>query len=181
MHSGNHAVFRCLATQEGQTSTPASLRLDDSAVEALIRWYCRESGVRNLEKHIEKLYRKVAVKIAARVESAAAKLALPAVSSAAAVAPHAVEIPPAADLESATESGSPAATAAAPVSTSTPAVGALPEVPADPIGAMGLTSSDLFEDDEDWVISDKNLADYVGKPTFTSDRCVCMFDGGACV
>jgi len=30
----------------------------------LIRWYCREAGVRNLSKHIEKVYRKAAFKIA---------------------------------------------------------------------------------------------------------------------
>lgn len=29
--------------------TPASLKLTEDAVESLIRWYCREAGVRNLE------------------------------------------------------------------------------------------------------------------------------------
>ncbi|BEI86253.1 hypothetical protein CcaverHIS002_0605400 [Cutaneotrichosporon cavernicola] len=33
------------------------------AIETLIRWYCRESGVRNLKKHIDKIYRKAAFKI----------------------------------------------------------------------------------------------------------------------
>lgn len=33
------------------------------AVEALIRWYCREAGVRNLQKHIEKLCRKLAMRV----------------------------------------------------------------------------------------------------------------------
>jgi len=32
-------------------------------VKALIKNYCRESGVRNLQKHIEKIYRKVAYKV----------------------------------------------------------------------------------------------------------------------
>ncbi|KAK7595172.1 hypothetical protein V9T40_001605 [Parthenolecanium corni] len=35
----------------------------DDAVLALIKSYCRESGVRNLQKHIEKVIRKVAMKI----------------------------------------------------------------------------------------------------------------------
>ncbi|XP_025077130.1 lon protease homolog, mitochondrial-like isoform X1 [Pomacea canaliculata] len=35
----------------------------DDALHSLIRSYCRESGVRNLQKHIEKIYRKAALKI----------------------------------------------------------------------------------------------------------------------
>lgn len=30
-------------------STPASLKLEEDAINSLIRWYCREAGVRNLE------------------------------------------------------------------------------------------------------------------------------------
>lgn len=37
--------------------------LQDSAIEELINKYCRESGVRNLKKQIEKVYRKSALKI----------------------------------------------------------------------------------------------------------------------
>ena len=37
--------------------------LKDEAVEELIKSYCRESGVRNLKKQIEKVYRKAALKI----------------------------------------------------------------------------------------------------------------------
>ena len=29
--------------------------LEPEAIEELIKWYCRESGVRNLQKHIEKV------------------------------------------------------------------------------------------------------------------------------
>lgn len=39
------------------------ISLEPAAIEALIRYYCRESGVRNLKKHIEKIYRKAAFKI----------------------------------------------------------------------------------------------------------------------
>lgn len=31
------------------------ITLDPAAIEALIRYYCRESGVRNLKKHIDKV------------------------------------------------------------------------------------------------------------------------------
>ncbi|VVD05234.1 unnamed protein product [Leptidea sinapis] len=39
------------------------LELSPTALHSLIRSYCRESGVRNLQKHIEKIARKVAFKI----------------------------------------------------------------------------------------------------------------------
>lgn len=39
------------------------MTLRDNAIEKLIHEYCRESGVRNLQKQIEKLFRKAALKI----------------------------------------------------------------------------------------------------------------------
>lgn len=41
----------------------ADIVIEPEAIEALIRYYCRESGVRNLKKHIDKIYRKSAYKI----------------------------------------------------------------------------------------------------------------------
>ncbi|KAL1949565.1 hypothetical protein VTO73DRAFT_8446 [Trametes versicolor] len=41
----------------------ADVQLEPSAVDVLIKYYCRESGVRNLKKHIDKIYRKAALKI----------------------------------------------------------------------------------------------------------------------
>ncbi|XP_041980919.1 lon protease homolog, mitochondrial [Aricia agestis] len=51
--------------------TEAQLQLRDDALDALIRSYCRESGVRNLQKHIEKIARKVAYKIVSGAAEAA--------------------------------------------------------------------------------------------------------------
>ncbi|CAG0909364.1 unnamed protein product, partial [Cyprideis torosa] len=39
------------------------VRITDEALHLLIKSYCRESGVRNLQKHIEKIFRKSAYKI----------------------------------------------------------------------------------------------------------------------
>ena len=39
------------------------IQIKESALLTLIKSYCRESGVRNLQKHIEKVIRKVAFKI----------------------------------------------------------------------------------------------------------------------
>lgn len=41
----------------------ANVELTDNAVIALMKNYCRESGVRNLKKHIEKIYRKAALNV----------------------------------------------------------------------------------------------------------------------
>ncbi|KAI0833583.1 ATP-dependent protease La [Trametes gibbosa] len=41
----------------------ADVQLEPAAVDTLIKYYCRESGVRNLKKHIDKIYRKAALKI----------------------------------------------------------------------------------------------------------------------
>lgn len=41
----------------------ANVSLSDEAIDELIKSYCRESGVRNLKKQIEKVYRKSALKI----------------------------------------------------------------------------------------------------------------------
>uniref|UniRef100_A0A0N5BV13 Lon protease homolog, mitochondrial n=1 Tax=Strongyloides papillosus TaxID=174720 RepID=A0A0N5BV13_STREA len=44
------------------------LDIKDNALDRMIRQYCRESGVRNLQKHIEKIFRKAAIEIARRPE-----------------------------------------------------------------------------------------------------------------
>lgn len=43
--------------------TPEQVTITDEALHTLIRSYCRESGVRNLQKHVEKVVRKVAYKL----------------------------------------------------------------------------------------------------------------------
>ncbi|KAJ1923246.1 ATP-dependent Lon protease pim1 [Tieghemiomyces parasiticus] len=48
-----------------------NVQLEPEAVAALIRAYCRESGVRNLKKHVDKIYRKAALRIAEEVGEAA--------------------------------------------------------------------------------------------------------------
>jgi Lon-like ATP-dependent protease len=41
----------------------ADVVLEQAAIDTLIKYYCRESGVRNLKKHIDKIYRKTAFKL----------------------------------------------------------------------------------------------------------------------
>ncbi|EXJ80653.1 lon protease like, mitochondrial [Capronia epimyces CBS 606.96] len=56
---------RYLAPQAKELSglKDADVNLEESAIEELINKYCRESGVRNLKKQIEKVFRKSALKI----------------------------------------------------------------------------------------------------------------------
>ncbi|KAI8992637.1 ATP-dependent protease La [Pilobolus umbonatus] len=44
-----------------------NVNLTSDAIDALIRNYCRESGVRNLKKHIDKVFRKAAFKVVEKV------------------------------------------------------------------------------------------------------------------
>ncbi|BES94144.1 Lon protease homolog, mitochondrial [Nesidiocoris tenuis] len=53
--------------------TPTQIELNDEALNTIIKSYCRESGVRNLQKHIEKVNRKVAYKV---VRKEAAKVSV---------------------------------------------------------------------------------------------------------
>lgn len=56
---------RYLAPQAREASGlgSADVVLERDAVDVLIKYYCRESGVRNLKKHIDKIYRKAALKV----------------------------------------------------------------------------------------------------------------------
>uniref|UniRef100_A0A1I8BYA3 Lon protease homolog n=1 Tax=Meloidogyne hapla TaxID=6305 RepID=A0A1I8BYA3_MELHA len=53
---------KCALTEE-------KLVVTDEAINTLIRSYCRESGVRNLEKHLEKIFRKAAFRIVSSEEN----------------------------------------------------------------------------------------------------------------
>ncbi|CAE7600035.1 unnamed protein product, partial [Symbiodinium sp. KB8] len=46
----------------------APAEIEEAAIESLIRWYCREAGVRNLQKHIERVCRKLATKVVEQLE-----------------------------------------------------------------------------------------------------------------
>ena len=50
------------------TSLPDGISIERSAIESLARWYAREAGVRNLQKYIEKICRKLALQIVAEDE-----------------------------------------------------------------------------------------------------------------
>ncbi|XP_004302240.1 PREDICTED: lon protease homolog 1, mitochondrial [Fragaria vesca subsp. vesca] len=50
-------------TREACGIEPEQVDMTNAALLALIENYCREAGVRNLQKHIEKIYRKIALRL----------------------------------------------------------------------------------------------------------------------
>ncbi|PKA54950.1 Lon protease like, mitochondrial [Apostasia shenzhenica] len=51
------------STREACGIKPNQVEVTDAALLELIENYCREAGVRNLQKHIEKIYRKIALQL----------------------------------------------------------------------------------------------------------------------
>jgi Lon-like ATP-dependent protease len=51
-------------------NVPSTVGISKDAIESLVRWYCREAGVRNLSKHIDKITRKIALQVVAEDEGA---------------------------------------------------------------------------------------------------------------
>ncbi|XP_038980261.1 lon protease homolog, mitochondrial-like [Phoenix dactylifera] len=54
------------STREACGIKPDQVQVTDAALLALIENYCREAGVRNLQKQIEKIYRKIALQLVRR-------------------------------------------------------------------------------------------------------------------
>ncbi|KAI1180724.1 lon protease [Nemania sp. FL0916] len=120
-----------------------NVSLSDQAIDELIKSYCRESGVRNLKKQIEKVYRKSALKI---VQDLGEEV-LPESEALTEDGKAAME-----ESEKANKSKEPASEASENETTEKPRVAL--KVP----------------DSVNVVIDKENLKDYVGPPIFTSDR-----------
>ena len=146
---------------EKQTGvTPAQLFVEDGALQALIRGHCREAGVRNLQKHVEQIYRKAAYQIVTKgVDTAAAE--------AQALTDAALRKQGISPAEFAERSNA-AAAAVAPTAAPT-AVADVPVAAAasDAAAAAAPPSTARI------VVTAENLHSFVGQPIFTSDR---MYD-----
>lgn len=147
------------AAKEAAGLKDADVQLTDEAIEELIKSYCRESGVRNLKKQIEKVYRKSALKIVQELgeevlpeEEALTDEGKSAKQEAEKKADEAV-----AAAEEPSERGGEAAAAAAD--------GDGAKATAErPRRALKVPDSVHVE------IGKDNLTDYIGPPVFTSDR-----------
>jgi ATP-dependent Lon protease len=125
----------------------ANVKLSDEAIEELIKSYCRESGVRNLKKQIEKVYRKSALKIVQDL----GEDALPEEKALTEEGKAALE-------ESAKEKKTADTDPASAATASEKETTEQPRVPLKLPDTVQVT------------INKENLKDYVGPPVFTSDR-----------
>ncbi|KAK5628367.1 hypothetical protein RRF57_004082 [Xylaria bambusicola] len=121
-----------------------NVALSDQAIEELIKSYCRESGVRNLKKQIEKVYRKSALKIVQDLGE---------------------EVLP--EAEALTEDGKAAMAESEKVSDAKEPIS--PEATEKATTEKPRVALKV-PDSVNIVIDKENLKDYVGPPIFTSDR-----------
>ncbi|KAL8710604.1 MAG: hypothetical protein Q9220_004828 [cf. Caloplaca sp. 1 TL-2023] len=125
-----------------------AVNLDKAAIEELIKSYCRESGVRNLKKQIEKVYRKSALNIIRDVGEA--------------------DDSSLAESAAFTEEGKKAAEASAKNNETTDVKDTPQNIDKEttPHPRIALKVPDTVN----VTIDRSNLKDYVGPPVFTSDR-----------
>ncbi|KAJ4886115.1 hypothetical protein Rs2_25863 [Raphanus sativus] len=117
---------------------PEQVDVSDAALLSLIENYCREAGVRNLHKHIEKIYRKIALKLVRQRAS--------------------TQVPE--DTKTLAKTDSESSETSAEVST----------VLTDESATKTEQSGVVAETVEKVMIEESNLADYVGKPVFHTDK-----------
>ena len=162
------------------------LRLEDSALESLIQGYCRESGVRNLQKHVEKICRKVALKVVRAGESLAGTRAegeatpeadvtgpttptvTVTVTTAAVAEPETKfdhELREAAGAAKATIGG-----AATPADAEASSTSSTSTSTSTSTSSTSSTAAEAAKSFETIVIGADQLHEYVGKATFTSER-----------
>lgn len=132
----------------------ADVNLSEEAIEELIKSYCRESGVRNLKKQIEKVYRKSALKIVQELGEEVLPEEDALTDEAKAVLEAEKKAQEAAAAEG-KESGSETSSSEPGEEVKTT------EKPRKPL---------RVPDSVHIVIGKDNLNDYVGPPVFTSDR-----------
>ncbi|KAL8771062.1 MAG: hypothetical protein Q9209_003481 [Squamulea sp. 1 TL-2023] len=123
-----------------------AVNLDKAAIEELIKSYCRESGVRNLKKQIEKVYRKSALNIIRDVGEG--------------------EGTPLAESNALTEEGKKAQEESAKDDADVRETPQAIEKETTPNPRVQLKVPDSVN----ITIDRSNLKDYVGPPVFTSDR-----------
>lgn len=165
-------------TREACGIKSEEVEVTDAALLALIENYCREAGVRNLQKHIEKIYRKIALQLVRQGASNE-----PAIAEVQVVEPEEALVECADDLSiNAVESE----TGAEPVEdssheqttdTSIEADTVPTDLPADqPSDSKDATDTKKIQESEATktiekvVVDSPNIADFVGKPVFHAER-----------
>jgi len=140
--------------------TEEDVALKDDTIMSLVRWYCREAGVRNLQKHINQIYRKAALHLVREHERALVgngggegagkpEVSAPASQTFMGGLFSSAEAKEEAKEEEGEEEGEKTSTTSGPSPNKERAI---------PRAAQQIE------------VTSENLIDYVGKPLFTSDR-----------
>lgn len=150
------------ATREACGIKPEQVEVTDTALLALIENYCREAGVRNLQKQIEKIYRKIALQLVRQgenVEPVVAQVVQPDKEKAESgtVSNETVE----AEIVT-TDSHSP--------DDQNPTSFDRSGTPEDTLEAENVQESESNRTVEKVSVDTSNLVDYVGKPVFHAER-----------
>eukprot|EP01091_Cochliopodium_minus_P001797 TRINITY_DN1176_c0_g2_i1.p1 TRINITY_DN1176_c0_g2~~TRINITY_DN1176_c0_g2_i1.p1 ORF type:complete len:995 (-),score=381.50 TRINITY_DN1176_c0_g2_i1:41-3025(-) len=143
--------------------SPHNLSFSNSALEKLIKEYCREAGVRNLEKMIEKISRKIAYKYVHLSQSPSSPSLSPLLdSTSASIDNHNNPSPPTTAATTTTDTS--------PTTTDTTNT-------TEGIISEGIEKNKEKKEEDRKVdlkrkyrITDKNLESFIGKPIFTSER-----------
>ncbi|KAB2005994.1 hypothetical protein E1A91_D11G317300v1 [Gossypium mustelinum] len=139
---------------------PEQVEVTDAALLGLIENYCREAGVRNLQKHIEKIYRKIALRLVREGSSNESVMVQPADAKAEVVDEsdhHAAANK--ADVEVETS-----------VQVDTVQTNDQPKDPKNAADSKELQETEATKAVEKVVVDTSNLADFVGKPVFHAER-----------
>ncbi|EIE24366.1 ATP-dependent protease La [Coccomyxa subellipsoidea C-169] len=146
----------------------AAASISDAAMHTLIHEYARESGVRNLKKLLEKIYRKVAFKLVKRQGEQAQTSAAGAPTEGGPELEKA-DAPPGAEKSGEPET-LPAGSAVAEKALNIPLPAAAAESAPLQDSAPDSSPRDVALEGEPVTVEVDELKDYVGQPPFTSDR-----------
>ncbi|XVE89564.1 hypothetical protein DITRI_Ditri20bG0006100 [Diplodiscus trichospermus] len=152
---------------------PEQVEVTDAALLGLIENYCREAGVRNLQKHIEKIYRKIALRIVREVSSNESVISGVQPEAKADVVDesdhHAAAVEADVEAESVGNS-SQEHTSKTSVQVDTVQRKDQPKDSKDAIDTEKHLETEATKAVEKVLVDTSNLADFVGKPVFHAER-----------
>ncbi|KAJ7973273.1 Lon protease-like, mitochondrial [Quillaja saponaria] len=170
------------STREACGIKPEQVEVTHSALLSLIENYCREAGVRNLQKHIEKIYRKIALKLVRQgatdeLDVASGQLLEPheakviEVESGQNKADRSDKISESVEVSS-TEQVSDSSGEVDTVQTDLPAdqTQNTADEPTDLKGENQIEESEATKTVEKVLVDEVSLTDFVGKPVFHAER-----------
>ncbi|KAK8698040.1 hypothetical protein V6N13_114172 [Hibiscus sabdariffa] len=156
--------------QEACGVKPEQVEVTDAALLGLIENYCREAGVRNLQKHIEKIYRKIALRLVREGSSNESVISGEVVQPTEAKAEVDETDQHAAANETTVEVESVGNSSHELKSESSVQTSDLPQDSKDATETEKLQETETTKAVEKVLVDPSNLADFVGKPVFHAER-----------